>query len=706
METTKFIKKATPKSSELSRANNIQKEQTKVSEILKIIPEFQGIDTKLIEKFFSTESFCNESQHQNSNVLFYINYTDLNGNRLNYPNPDKDPLVADNKRENLIFHRERLTDGNDRKYTQPKGSPRFLFLGGLVAFKDKLDKSKPLIIVEGEKKAFLLCSKNIPAIGIPGISGFYRSTNEPGKHLLNETFSDLGIDQLIKDHKPGITLLHDGDALDGENKRKAQFYSSVKVFYELFKSMNDHLSYCMVKPEVEAKGIDDAYFLNTETEFGELVNEYPLLNPENLKEIYGLFFPSQKPMKPLEIANIFSDSNKYISNGVQLFEYKNDYWQKIPENGFLEKEIAEMIGKDANRAKIMDTLFLLGINTRKVEMNIGAKDDKFTVLNGVLDIQSGELLEHSPDYLNTFKIDVLFDKNAGCPEWLKFLDEIFQNDDDRDQKIQFLQCFFGLCLTTDTSFQKAVLLAGDGSNGKGVLLHVISSILEPAQTCLSIQELGQTNSAQKLIGKTFCYNPDLPKSSFNEAVFKAAVAGEPIPMKILYKDVFSLPVFAKFCFAANSLPITKDLSHGYFRRWVLIEFNECFTGREDYNLKTKLMNEKPGIFNWMLKGLKDLRLRGNLPIPESSVKAVNAYLNDSSSVESFISISERIKIEVGAKASCQEIYASYTKYCAESGFKNPLTRTHFYKEFLTRANIKKDRGTAHQMYFVGVRLLR
>ena len=119
-------------------------------------------------------------------------------------------------------------------------------------------------------------------------------------------------------------------------------------------------------------------------------------------------------------------------------------------------------------------------------------------------------------------------------------------------------------------------------------------------------------------------------------VFKAAVTGEEIPMKILYKDTFSLKVFAKFCFAANSLPLTKDLSPAYFRRWVIIEFNECFTGREDYNLKSKLMNETSGIFNWILAGLKHLNTLNGLPIPPSSEKAVSTYVSDFSSVESFI----------------------------------------------------------------------
>jgi len=323
MTESSITKKVAPESSELSGTNNIQKEQSKDSEILKIIPEFQGIDTKITEKFFSTETFLKESQHPNSNVLFYINYTDLNGTRLTYPNPDKDRLITDNKRDNLFYHRERLFNGNDRKYTQPKGSPRFPFMGGLIAFKDSINWSKPIIIVEGEKKAFLLCSKNIPAIGIPGINGFYRNSNNPGKHFLNETFSDLGIDQLIKDHKSGLILLHDADALEGENDRKKLFYSSVKVFLELLKPLNHCLSYCMVKPNIEGKGIDDAYLLNSGMEFEELINEYPLLNPENLKEIHRLFFPSKKPMKPFEIAESLGDSDKYVSCQELLYEYNS-----------------------------------------------------------------------------------------------------------------------------------------------------------------------------------------------------------------------------------------------------------------------------------------------------------------------------------------------------------------------------------------------
>lgn len=191
---------------------------------------------------------------------------------------------------------------------------------------------------------------------------------------------------------------------------------------------------------------------------------------------------------------------------------------------------------------------------------------------------------------------------------------------------------------------------------------------------------------------------------FNEAVFKAAVAGESIPMKILYKDAFSLPVFAKFCFAANSLPLTKDLSHGYFRRWVIIHFNECFSGREDFNLKAKLMNEVPGIFNWLIDGLKNVRRVNDLPTPSSSVRAVNSYLSENSSVESFIFETGIKTTDLTSKELGRDVYGSYLRYCHETGFSRPLSRTKFYTEFSLRAKVELAPGAGNQKYFWGVKL--
>ena len=53
--------------------------------------------------------------------------------------------------------------------------------------------------------------------------------------------------------------------------------------------------------------------------------------------------------------------------------------------------------------------------------------------------------------------------------------------------------------------------------------------------------------------------------------------------------------------------VSKDKSHGFFRRFDIVHFPRVFKPSEqDYDLEQKLLEELPGIFNWALDGLKRL----------------------------------------------------------------------------------------------------
>jgi len=46
--------------------------------------------------------------------------------------------------------------------------------------------------------------------------------------------------------------------------------------------------------------------------------------------------------------------------------------------------------------------------------------------NGVLDLRTGKMSAHSPDFLLTKICNTHFDSKAQCPEWMKFLDTILK----------------------------------------------------------------------------------------------------------------------------------------------------------------------------------------------------------------------------------------------------------------------------------------
>jgi putative DNA primase/helicase len=66
------------------------------------------------------------------------------------------------------------------------------------------------------------------------------------------------------------------------------------------------------------------------------------------------------------------------------------------------------------------------------------------VLNGVVDLKSGELLPADRSYYITKQAHVVFDKDGLCPKWLAFIDKVTGGD---KEFARYLQRWMGYCLT-------------------------------------------------------------------------------------------------------------------------------------------------------------------------------------------------------------------------------------------------------------------
>src|SRR5437867_4194378 len=97
-----------------------------------------------------------------------------------------------------------------------------------------------------------------------------------------------------------------------------------------------------------------------------------------------------------------------------------------------------------------------------------------TVGNGTLDLRTGELREARPADLITRATDVDYTPGAKCPRWLRFLDEIFDGD---NQVIEFVWRAVGYTLTGSTQEQCLFILYGDGANGKSTFLEILIGLL-------------------------------------------------------------------------------------------------------------------------------------------------------------------------------------------------------------------------------------
>ncbi len=115
------------------------------------------------------------------------------------------------------------------------------------------------------------------------------------------------------------------------------------------------------------------------------------------------------------------------------------------------------------------------------DLQVGVDDlDQFpwllTVENGTVDLLTGRLLPSDPAHLITLQAPVRFDPQAKAPRFCQFIHEVFGG---REPLVRFAQEFIGYCLTGATSEAVMLILHGQGSNGKSILLEVLAHVLGP-----------------------------------------------------------------------------------------------------------------------------------------------------------------------------------------------------------------------------------
>ena len=200
--------------------------------------------------------------------------------------------------------------------------------------------------------------------------------------------------------------------------------------------------------------------------------------------------------------------------------------------------------------------------------------DVISVLNGLLNVRTKTLVPHSPDHLSSIQLPVAFDSEARCPAWDEFVSQVFPSD--AESMAWEIPAWL---MTPDTSIQKAVLLTGEGSNGKSTYLRGIVAFIGKQNTAaISLHKLESDKfAAARLVGKLANVCPDLPSAHLSStSMFKALTGGDVLSAEYKYHDSFEYVPFAKLLFSANQPPHSDDPTHGFFRRWEVIPFNRTF----------------------------------------------------------------------------------------------------------------------------------
>lgn len=358
----------------------------------------------------------------------------------------------------------------------------------------------------------------------------------------------------------------------------------------------------------------------------------------------------------------------YLHNS--FLAYSNGYWETLLDHGDVQKSLAKFFGPGGSMKDVREGFQMLRL-TCAVKTEVFKPDTNYVCFqNGALDMTTFELVPHNPHFHLQSGRPAVWDVDAKSPTFEKFLLDVFRDDKDRDEKMQFVLEWLGLCLVPDTSFEKFVVCVGEGGNGKSVLLKLMTELLGHDNVYSApIQRLGNRRALAELDGKLLLTSSEINENTvMDDGILKQIVSGDTVEAERKYEHPFTYTPVARIMLATNHLPKLRDVTHAFFRRLVMLRFNRNFTADEmDMNLPSKLNAELSGIFTMAVTGLRALRERGRFVVPTSSVEASNEYRENSDIVKLFADEALQPTDDKGMRPAT--VYDLFLKWCRLHGFK-------------------------------------
>ncbi len=305
---------------------------------------------------------------------------------------------------------------------------------------------------------------------------------------------------------------------------------------------------------------------------------------------------------------------------------------------------------------------------------------------------------HQRDEYRTVMLPIVYDPAATAPRFERFLDEIFAPDDDKDEKSRLIMEAIGYSLTTSTDLERFFVLAGEGSNGKSVLLAVLVNLVGRLNAS-AVQPPQFENRFQRayLHRKYINVVTELKAGAeLPDDIVKAIVSGESITVEHKMQPPFDFCPFCTLWIGTNHIPTTRDFSDALFRRTMIIPFNRQFGEEEqenkDHLIKT-LTSEASGILNLALDAYAGAIKRNGFTMPPSVSEAVAEWREDADPMQSFVRdiIIHDDKCRGRDAERSAIFYESFTSHCEAIGARYIISQKDFVRRLIKMTGARKGR---------------
>lgn len=377
------------------------------------------------------------------------------------------------------------------------------------------------------------------------------------------------------------------------------------------------------------------------------------------------------------------------ANGLGWMHWDGRRWAGRPEEDVIEaarKAILVVSAKvaqqgDADIMKAVTSLLyasriraIVGLMRGVVSVQAGAFDhqrDLLNVGNGVVDLRTGELLDHDRSLLMSKITPVPYLEGAEHPDWeasLACLDP---------EVMDWMQVRFGQAATGwPTSDDVLPIGQGGGSNGKSTLLAGLFAALGDHMVMVPDKLLRASpndhpTELMSVFGARVAVVEETPEAGhLNIQRLKAVLGTERMTARGMYKDNVSWSPTHSLFLMSNYVPQVRETDHGTWRRLALVRFSKTFPKKDSFrsNMARGLDGRAEAVLAWVVAGAVRWYEAGRL-IPDAPSRVVadtRAWRGDSDLVLAFLDEGQ-IELDPEACVLTNDLLEIFNRWLVQRG---------------------------------------
>lgn len=236
------------------------------------------------------------------------------------------------------------------------------------------------------------------------------------------------------------------------------------------------------------------------------------------------------------------------------------------------------------------------------------------VKNGVVDLRTGEFRGYKSEDLITDQIDVMFDKEVTCPNFIKFIKEVAPNEIDQAMLIDWFAIH-----AIKLMFPYVMFLNGLGRNGKGVYERILKKFYgEESFSNMPLEELDIKNNRFAGIGLYRKRGQIVSeageenrkgKRSISTNYLKNATGDGIIDTDQKNMGRIQFKPYYKATIDSNDIPLIDDISKGWMERFCKADLPYQYVDNPDPDHHPMERKKDPKLFE---KLTTDVELSGIL----------------------------------------------------------------------------------------------